>query len=208
MPVAGIKELVIRSAPKELDTTGEEVDIVEHLRFLMGEIVNAYLTSNGLDVGEIADQREAFYLIVTDSQFPYLDINIGRLGEESDIRLIVTMIFEEVDLFIGHFHFTVIEVYTSFVNDDETVLHEVFTYIVFGDLISTTNRKVTVHSTASSKSLFCQFCSVGRFSRTRKAKIEIDTGIIRFNRAIDKAPEVLVAKPFENISNIHRNLQG
>lgn len=159
MPVTGIKELVIRSAPKELDTTGEEVDIVEHLRFLMGEIVNAYLTSNGLDVGEIADQREAFYLIVTDSQFPYLDINIGRLGEESDIRLIVTMIFEEVDLFIGHFHFTVIEVYTSFVNDDETVLHEVFTYIVFGDLISTTNRKVTVHSTASSKSLFASFAA-------------------------------------------------
>lgn len=95
MPVAGIKELVIRPAPKELDTTGEEVDVIEHLRFLMGEIVNAYLTSNGLDVGEIADQREAFYLIVTDSQFPYLDVNIGGLGEESDIRLIVTMILKK-----------------------------------------------------------------------------------------------------------------
>lgn len=95
MPVAGIKELVIRPAPKELDTTGEEMDVVEHLRFLMGEIVNAYLTSNGLDVGEIADQREAFYLIVTDSQFPYLDVNIGRLGEESYIRLIVTMILKK-----------------------------------------------------------------------------------------------------------------
>lgn len=154
MPVAGIKQLVVWPTPKELDTTGEEVDVVEHLRFLMGEIVNAYLTANGLDVGEIADQREAFYLIVTDSQFPYLDVNIGRLGEESNIRLIVTVVFEEIDLFIGHFHFTVIEVYTSFINDDEAVLHEVFTYIVFGNLKSTTNRKVTVHSTASSKSLF------------------------------------------------------
>lgn len=115
MPVAGIKELVIRPAPKELDTTGEEMDVVEHLRFLMGEIVNAYLTSNGLDVGEIADQREAFNLIVTDSQFPYLDVNIGRLGEESYISLIVTVVFEEIDLFIGHFHFTVIEVYTGFI---------------------------------------------------------------------------------------------
>ncbi len=167
MPVTGIKELIVRSAPKELDTTGEEVDVVEHLRFLMGEIVNAYLTSNGLDVGEIADQREAFNLIMTDSQFTYLDVDIGRLGEESNIRLIVTVVFEEIDLFISHFHFTVIEVYTSFIYDDQAVLHEVFTYIVFGDLKSTTNRKVTVHSTASSKSLFCQLCSVGGFSRTR-----------------------------------------
>lgn len=124
MPVTGIKELVIRPAPKELDTTGEEMDVVEHLRFLMGEIVNAYLTANGLDVREIADQRETFNLIMTNSQFPYLDVNIGRLGEESYISLIVTMIFEEVDLFIGHFHFTVIEVYTSFINDDEAVLHD------------------------------------------------------------------------------------
>ena len=167
MPVAGIKQLVVWSAPKELDTTGEEMDVVEHLRFLMGEIVNAYLTSNGLDVGEITDEGKALYLIVTNSQFPYLDVNVSGLGEESDIRLIVTMIFEEVDLFIGHFHFTVIEVYTGFIYDDQAVLHEVFTYIVFGDLKSTTNRKVTVHSTASSKSLFCQLCSVGRFSRTR-----------------------------------------
>lgn len=159
MPVAGIKQLVIRPAPKELDTTGEEMDVVEHLRFLMGEIVNAYLTANGLDVREIADQRETFNLIMTNSQFPYLDVNIGRLGEESYISLIVTMIFEEVDLFIGHFHFTVIEVYTSFINDDEAVLHEVFTYIVFGDLKSTTDRKVTVHSTASSKSLFASFAA-------------------------------------------------
>lgn len=208
MPVTGIKELVVRPTPKELDTTGEEVNVVEHLCFLMSEIVNAYFTSNGLDVGEIADKGEAFNLIVTDSQFPYLDINIGRLREESYISLIVTVVFEEVDLFIGHFHFTVIEVYTGFINDDETVLHEVFTYIVFGDLKSTTDRKVTVHSTASSKSLFCQFCSVGRFSRTRKAKIEIDAGIIRFDGAIDEAPEVLVAQPFESVANIHRNLQG
>ena len=115
------------------------MDVVEHLRFLMGEIVNAYLTSNGLDVGEIADQREAFYLIVTDSQFPYFDVNIGRLGEECYISLIVAVVFEEIDLFISHFHFTVIEVYTGFIYDDQTVLHEVFTYIVFGDLESTTN---------------------------------------------------------------------
>lgn len=167
MPVAGIKELIVWPTPKELDTTGEEVDIVEHLRFLMGEIVNAYLTANGLDVGEIADQREAFNLIMTDSQFPYLDINIGRLGEESNICLIVTVVFEEIDLFISHFHFTVIEVYTSFVNDDQTILHKIPAYVIFGDLVSTTNRKVAVHSTASSKSLFCQLCSVGRFSRTR-----------------------------------------
>ena len=86
MPVAGIKELVIRPAPKELDTTGEEMDVVEHLRFLMGEIVNAYLTSNGLDVGEITDEGKALYLIVTNSQFPYLDVNVSGLGEESDIR--------------------------------------------------------------------------------------------------------------------------
>ena len=208
MSVAGIKELVVWSTPEQLDTTGEEVDVVEHLRFLMGEIVNAYLTSNGLDVGEITDKREAFYLIVTDSQFPYLDVNIGGLGEESYIRLIVTVVFEEIDLFIGHFHFTVIEVYTGFIYNNQAVLHEVFTYIVFGDLKSTTNRKVTVHSTASSKSLFCQLCSVGRFSRTRKAKIEIDTGIIRLDRAIDETPEVLVTQPFESIANIHRNLQG
>lgn len=208
MSVAGIKELVVWSTPEQLDTTGEEVDVVEHLRFLMGEIVNAYFTSNGLDVGEITDKRETFYLIVTDSQFSYLDVNIGGLREECYIRLIVTVVFEEVDLFIGHFHFTVIEVYTSFINDDETILHEVFTYIVFGDLKSTTDRKVAVNSTASSKSLFCQFCSVGRFSRTRKAKIEIDTGIIRLDRAIDETPEVLVTQPFESIANIHRNLQG
>lgn len=139
MPVAGIKQLVVWSAPKELDTTGEEMDVVEHLRFLMDEIVNAYLTSNVLDVGEIADQREAFYLIVTDSQFPYLDVSIGRLEEECYIRLIVAVVFEEIDLFISHFHFTVIEVYTGFIYDDQAVLHEVFTYIVFGDLESTTN---------------------------------------------------------------------
>lgn len=95
MPVAGIKQLVIRPAPKELDTTGEEMDVVEHLRFLMGEIVNAYLTANGLDVREIADQRETFNLIMTNSQFPYLDVNIGRLGEESYISLIVTMILKK-----------------------------------------------------------------------------------------------------------------
>ena len=167
MPVTGIKELIVRSAPKELDTTGEEVDIVEHLSFLMGEIVNAYLTANGLDVGEITHERKALYLIVTDSQFPYLDVNIGRLGEESYIRLIVTVIFEEIDLFISHFHFTVIEVYTSFVNDDQTILHKIPAYIILSDLICTTNRKVAIHSTARSQSLFCQLCSVGRFSRTR-----------------------------------------
>lgn len=54
---------------------------------------------------------------------------------------------------------------------ERTIYYELrrgsYTYIVFGDLKSTTNRKVTVHSTASSKSLFCQLCSVGRFSRTR-----------------------------------------
>lgn len=159
MPVAGIKQLVIRPAPKELDTTGEEMDVVEHLRFLMGEIINAYLTANGLDVREIADQRETFNLIMTNSQFPYLDVNTGRLGEESYISLIVTMIFEEVDLFIGHFHFTVIEVYTSFINDDEAVLHEVFTYIVFGDLKSTTDRKVTVHSTPAVRAFFASFAA-------------------------------------------------
>ena len=139
MPVAGIKQLVIRPAPKELDTTGEEMDVVEHLRFLMGEIVNAYLTANGLDVGEVADQRETFNLIMTNSQFTYLDVDIGRLGEESYIRLIVTMIFEEIDLFISHFHFTVIEVYNSFVNDDQAILHKIPAYIIFGDLESTTN---------------------------------------------------------------------
>ena len=167
MPITGIKELIVRPAPKELDTTGEEVDVVEHLRFLMGEIVNAYLTANGLDVGEITHEGKALYLIVTDSQFTYLDVDIGRLGEESDIRLIVTMVLEEIDLFVSHFHFTVIEVYTSFVNDDQTILHKIPAYVIFGNLVSTTNRKVAVHSTASSKSLFCQLCSVGRFSRTR-----------------------------------------
>ena len=158
MPVAGIKELIIRPAPKELDTTGEDMDVVEHLRFLMGEIVNAYLTSNGLDVGDRGSE-EALYLIVTDSQFPYLDVNIGRLGEESNIRLIVTVVFEEIDLFISHFHFTVIEVYTSFVNDDQTILHKIPAYVIFGYLKSTTDRKVTVHSTASSKSLFASFAA-------------------------------------------------
>lgn len=49
MAVTGIEELVVWTPPKELDTTGEEVDVVEHLRFLMGEFVNAYLPANGLD---------------------------------------------------------------------------------------------------------------------------------------------------------------
>lgn len=39
MAVTGIEELVVWTPPKELDTTGEEVDVVEHLRFLMGEFV-------------------------------------------------------------------------------------------------------------------------------------------------------------------------
>ena len=79
MAVAGIEELVVWTPPKELDTTGEEVDVVEHLRFLMGEFVNAYLPANGLDVGEITDKGKAFYLIMTDGQFTYLDVHIGRL---------------------------------------------------------------------------------------------------------------------------------
>ena len=167
MAVTCIEELVVRSAPKELDTTGEEMDVVEHLRFLMGELVNAYLSANGLDIGEITDKGEAFYLIMTDGQFPYLDVHIGRLGEECYVSLIVTMIFEEIDLFICHFHFTVIEVYASFIYDDQAILHEIPTYIIFGNLVSTTNRKVTVHSTARSQSLFCQFGSVGRFTAAR-----------------------------------------
>ncbi len=171
MPVTGIKELIVRSAPKELDTTGEEVDVVEHLRFLMGKIVNTYLTANGLNVREIADQGEAFNLIMTDSQFTYLDVDIGRLGKESNVSLIVTMVLEEIDLFVCHFHFTVIEVYTGFIYDDQAVLHKIPTYIILSDLICTTNRKVTVHSEASRKSLFCQLCSVGRLARTRQAKI-------------------------------------
>lgn len=167
MPVTGIKEIIVRSAPKELDTTGEKVDVVEHLRFLMGEIVNAYLASNGLDVGEVTKQGETLYLIMTDSQFPYLDVNIGRLREECYVSLIVTMIFEEIDLFICHLHFTVIEIYASFINDDQAIFHKIPAYIILGDLICTTNRKVAIHSTARSQSLFCQFCSVGRFTRTR-----------------------------------------
>lgn len=62
MTIPGIEELVVWTPPKELDTTGEEVDVVEHLRFLMGELVNAYLPANGLDIGEITDKGEAFYL--------------------------------------------------------------------------------------------------------------------------------------------------
>lgn len=205
MPVTGIEELVVWTPPKELDTTGEKVDVVEHLRLLMGEIINAYLPSNGLDIGEIPDQGELLYLVVTDSQFTYFDVHIGRLGEESNIRLIVAVIFEEIDLFISHFHFTVVEIYTSFINDDKTILHEVFTYIVFGNLKSTTNRKIAIHSAASSKSLFCQLCSVGRFTRTRQAKIKIDAGIIRLDRTIDETPEILVIAPLDEVRNIHKN---
>lgn len=208
MPVTGIKELIVRSAPKELDTTGEEMDVVEHLRFLMGEIVNAYLTANGLDVGEVTDQREAFNLIMTDGQFPYLDVNIGRLGEESNVSLIVTMVLKEIDLFVCHFHFTVIEVYTGFVYDDQAVLHKIPAYIILSDLICTTNRKVTVHSAASSKSLFCQLSSVGRLTATRKAKIQINAGIIGLDRAIDEAPKILVIAPLDDVGNIHRNLRS
>lgn len=208
MPVTGIKELIVRSAPKELDTTGEEVDVVEHLRFLMGKFVNAYLPANGLDIGEVTEQGEALYLIMTDSQFSYLDVDIGRLGEESDIRLIVTVIFEEIDLLISHFHFTVIEVYTSFIYDDQTIFHKIPTYIILDDLVSTTNRKVTIHSTARSQSLFCKFCSVCRFTAARKAKIQINTGIIRFNRAIDEAPKILVIAPLDEVGNIHNDLRS
>lgn len=208
MPVTGIEELVVWTPPKELDTTGEKVDVVEHLRFLMGEIINANLPSNGLDIREITDKGKAFYLIMTDGQFPNLDVNIGRLGEESNIRLIMTVVLEEIDLFISHFHFTVIKVYTSFINDDKTVLHEVFTYIVFGNLKSTTNRKIAIHSAASSKSLFCQLCSVGRFTRTRQAKIKIDAGIIRLDRTIDETPEILVIAPLDEVRNIHKNLRS
>ena len=167
MAIPGIKQLVVWTPPKKLDTTGEEVDIVEHFSFLMGEIINAYFPANGLDVGEVTEQGEALYLIMTDSQFPYLDVNIGGLGEKCYVSLIVTMILEEIDLFICHLHFAVIEVYASFIYDDQTVLHEVTTYIIFYNLVSTTNRKVTVHSTARSQSLFCQFSSVGRFTAAR-----------------------------------------
>ena len=208
MAVAGIEELVVRSAPKELDTTSEEVDVVEHLRFLMGEIVNAYLPSNGLDIGEITDEGEAFYLIMTDGQFPYLDVNIGRLGEERNISLIVTMVLEEIDLFVCHFHFAVIEIYTSFIYDDQAVLHQIPAYIILSDLICTTNRKVAIHSAASSKSLFCQLGSIGRLTATRQTKIQIDAGIIRFDRAIDEAPKILVIAPLDDVGNIHRNLRS
>ena len=167
MTITGIKELVVWTPPEQLDAAHQKVDIVEHFSFLMGEIINAYLPANGLDVGEVTEQGEALYLIMTDSQFPYLDVNIGRLGEECYVSLIVTMILEEIDLFICHFHFAVIEVYARFIYDDQAVLHEVTTYIILGDLVSTTNRKVTVHSTARSQSLFCQFGSIGRFTRTR-----------------------------------------
>lgn len=161
MAIASIKQLVVWTPPKELDTTGEEVDVVEHLRFLMGEIVNAYLPANGLDKGEITDEGKALYLIVADCQLAYLNVNISGLAEESYVSLIVTMILEEIDLIICHFHFAIIEVYTSFVNDDQTIFHEVSAYIIFGDLISTTNRKIAIHSTARSQSLFSQFGSVG-----------------------------------------------
>ena len=174
----------------------------------MGKIVNAYLPSNGLDVGEITDKGKTFYLIMTDSQFSYLDVNIGRLGEESNISLIVTMVFEEIDLFVCHFHFTVIEVYTSFIDDDQTIFHKIPAYIILSDLICTTNRKVAVHSAASSKSLFCQLGSVGRLAATRKAKIQIDAGIIRFDGAIDEAPKILVIAPLDEVGNIHRNLRS
>ena len=174
----------------------------------MGELVNAYLPANGLDIGEITDKGKTLYLIVTDSQFTYLDVDIGRLGEESDIRLIVTVIFEEIDLFISHFHFTVIEVYTSFIYDDQTILHQIPAYIILSDLICTTNRKVAKHSAASSKSLFCQLGSIGRLTATRKAKIQIDAGIIRFDRAVYETPEILVIAPLDEVGNIHNDLRS
>ena len=208
MAVTGIEELIVWPTPKELDATGEEMDVVEHLRFLMGELVNAYLPANSLDVGEVTDKGEALYLIMTDSQFSYLDVNIGRLGEKCYISLIVTMVFEEIDLFIRHFHFTVIEVYTGFIYDDQTIFHEIPAYIILSDLICTTNRKVAIHSAASSKSLFCQFGSVGRLARARQTKIQIDAGIIRLDRAIDETPEILVIAPLDEIGNIHRNLRS
>lgn len=184
------------------------MDVVEHLRFLMGKFVNAYLPANGLDIGEIADQRKALYLIVTDSQFPYLDVNIGRLGEESNISLIVTMVLEEIDLFICHLHFTVIEIYASFINDDQAILHKIPAYIILSDLICTTNRKVAKHSAASSKSLFCQLGSIGRLTRTRQAKIQINAGIIGLDRAIDEAPKILVIAPLDEVGNIHNDLRS
>ena len=64
MPVTGIEELVVWTPPKELDTTGEKVDVVEHLRFLMGELVNAYLPANGLDIGEITDKGKALITVM------------------------------------------------------------------------------------------------------------------------------------------------
>ena len=184
------------------------MDVVEHLRLLMSNIVNAYLPSNGLDVGEITHEGETLYLIMTDSQLSYLDVNIGRLGEECNIRLIVTMVLEEIDLFVCHFHFTVIEVYTSFIYDDQTILHQIPAYIILSDLICTTNRKVAKHSAASSKSLFCQLGSIGRLTATRKAKIQIDAGIIRFDRAVYKTPEILVIAPLDEVGNIHNDLRS
>lgn len=171
-------------------------------------VTNAYLPANGLDIGEITDEGEAFYLIMTDSQFPYLDVHIGRLGEERNISLIMTMVLEEIDLFVCHFHFTVIEVYTSFIYDDQAVLHKIPAYIILSDLICTTNRKVAIHSAASSKSLFCQLGSIGRLTATRQTKIQIDAGIIRFDRAIDEAPKILVIAPLDDVGNIHRNLRS
>ena len=207
MPIASIKQFVIWSAPEELDATGEKMDIVKHLCFLMREIVYTNLSANGLNIREITEEGKALYLIMTDGQFTNFYIHIRRLREESNIRLIVTMILEEIDLLICHLHFTVIEVYAGLINDNETVLHEEFTYIILGDLESTTNRKIAIHSAASSKSFFCQFCSVSRLTGTRQAKIKINTGIIGLDRTIDEAPKMLVAQPFKSISNIHRNLQ-
>lgn len=66
MPIASIKQFVIRSTPEELNATGEKMDIVKHLCFLMREIVYTYLSSNGLNVREITEERKALDLIMTD----------------------------------------------------------------------------------------------------------------------------------------------
>ena len=105
-------------------------------------------------------------------QLTNFDIHVQTLGEEIHIKLIVTMILEEIDFIRGHGHFAVIIFQTGFINDKTAIRHHKFAEVGFLAFHSAGNAKVRPDLAALFHILFGKIGGIGGFTSTGDTKIQ------------------------------------
>lgn len=106
------------------------------------------------------------------SQLPNLDIYIKTLTEKVHVQLVMTMIFEKVNLIVGHGHFTVIVFQTGFVNNQAAIGHHIFAEVGFFAFHSASNAEIRPDFPALFHILLGKVSGEGRFTSAGDSKVE------------------------------------